>query len=78
MNDSLSHVLDELKSIIGKIRDNKTYGSVELYFEGGEITQITQRVINKLKKANKEEAKKVLPQRNYKKDLVHQAPINLE
>ncbi len=33
---------------------NKIYGSVEIYFEEGRMTQITQRVINKISAKPKE------------------------
>lgn len=39
----------ELLTIIGKAVKDKIYGSVEVYFEAGNITQITQRIINKVK-----------------------------
>lgn len=52
MKDNQSTVLDDLAAILNKIKANKVYGSVEVYFEDGEITQITQRIINKVKKIN--------------------------
>lgn len=52
MKDPDKGVLDELVSLLQKIRDNKIYGSVELFFEEGEITQITQRIIRKVKKSD--------------------------
>lgn len=47
-------ISQELASILSKAVDNKIYGSVEIYFEDGEITQITQRIIKKVnrKKSN--------------------------
>lgn len=52
MNDNQKAVLDDLASILNKIKSNKVYGSVEIFFEEGEITQITQRIINKVKKTS--------------------------
>lgn len=52
MNDNQKAILDDLASILEKIKSNRVYGSVEIYFEDGEITQITQRIINKVKKSS--------------------------
>lgn len=43
-----------LLKILSKAMSKKMYGSVEFYFEKGKITQITQRIINKVyhKKGN--------------------------
>ena len=38
----------ELLKIISRAVDGRIYGSVEIYFENGRITQITQRIINKV------------------------------
>jgi hypothetical protein len=38
----------DLANILVKAMDTKIYGSVEVYFEAGKITQITQRIINKI------------------------------
>lgn len=43
----------DIAKILNKAADNKMYGSVEIYFENGAITQITQRIINKVKKIDK-------------------------
>ena len=37
-----------LLRILDKAVDKKIYGSVEIYFEAGKITQVTQRIINKV------------------------------
>jgi len=37
-----------LTTILNKVAEDKIYGSVEVYFEAGQITQITQRIINKV------------------------------
>lgn len=36
-------------NILTKAVEEKTYGSIEIYFEEGNITQITQRIINKVR-----------------------------
>lgn len=46
-------ISEKVIKLLEKIRLNKIYGSVEIYFEGGEITQVTQRIINKITKASK-------------------------
>jgi hypothetical protein len=39
----------ELIEILSKSVDREIYGSVEVFFEKGRITQITQRIINKVR-----------------------------
>jgi hypothetical protein len=34
--------------IISKAITKKSYGSIEIYLEAGKVTQITERVINKI------------------------------
>lgn len=41
----------DLLNILSKAMDNKVYGSIEVYLEDGQITQISQRVIKKIKKS---------------------------
>lgn len=41
-------ISQELAQILTKSIENKMFGSVEIYFESGEITQITQRIIKKV------------------------------
>lgn len=43
----------DLIKILVEASENKIYGSVEVYFEAGKITQITQRIINKVNKKDK-------------------------
>lgn len=43
----------ELVEILSKAVNNKMYGSVEVYFENGLITQVTQRIIKKIKSREK-------------------------
>lgn len=42
----------DLLNILSKAMDSKVYGSIEIYLEGGQITQISQRVIKKIKKTH--------------------------
>lgn len=35
-------------TIISKAMEDKSYGSIEIYLENGKVTQITQRIINKI------------------------------
>lgn len=44
---------NDIVKILTKAVENKIYGSVEVYFEAGNITQITQRIINKVVSRNK-------------------------
>lgn len=41
-------VPEQLKKILKRAIKNKVYGSLEIYLENGKITQITQRIINKI------------------------------
>lgn len=41
-------ISQEIVEIFKKIREGRIYGSVEIYFEEGEATQITQRIIKKV------------------------------
>lgn len=49
----------ELFKIIAKSVETGVYGSIEVYFEKGKVTQITQRIINKVHHPKKEESEKV-------------------
>lgn len=40
----------DLLNILSKAMDSKVYGSIEVYLEDGQITQISQRVIKKIRK----------------------------
>lgn len=42
----------DLLNILSKAMDSKVYGSIEIYLEDGQITQISQRVIKKIKKSH--------------------------
>jgi hypothetical protein len=48
--DSIKNFTDDLSKILSQAMKNKLYGSVEVYFEEGNVTQITQRIINKVKR----------------------------
>lgn len=47
------NVSNKLLKLLDKLMQNKIYGSIEVYFEAGEITQVTQRIINKISRSNK-------------------------
>ena len=49
MSDSQKNVSKDLVKIISQAVEKKIYGSVEVYFEAGNITQITQRIISKIR-----------------------------
>lgn len=57
--DNIDNVKKELAKILSQIVKNQIYGSVEIYFEGGHITQITQRIINKISHHHKPASKKI-------------------
>ena len=40
----------DLLNILSKAMDAKVYGSIEVYLEDGQITQISKRVIKKIKR----------------------------
>lgn len=61
----------ELFKYIQKAVDGKIYGSIEIYFEEGNITQITQRIINKVTASSKQKAKA-------KKDLKQVSPDRIK
>lgn len=48
--DEKSSPTTELLNILSKAVDSKMYGSIEVYLEDGQVTQITQRIIKKIKK----------------------------
>lgn len=56
----------ELIQILTKASEGKIYGSVEIYFEQGQITQITQRIINKVQNQRFE------PKKNFASQKKHQ------
>ncbi len=55
----IKNVKEQLANILNKVIEEKIYGSVEIYFEAGQMTQITQRIINKIGQQNKPNPKKV-------------------
>lgn len=50
--DSKNNPTTDLLNILSKAMDAKVYGSVEVYLEDGQITQISQRIIKKIKKSS--------------------------
>ena len=38
----------DIIKILAKVVENNIYGSVEIFFEKGKVTQITQRIIKKV------------------------------
>ena len=53
----------ELIQILTKASEGKIYGSVEIYFEQGQMTQITQRIISKVGRPKPEDKKSYTPQK---------------
>ncbi len=51
--DSTKNLAKDLMNILGRAMDAKIYGSIEIFLEEGSITQITQRIINKISKPKK-------------------------
>lgn len=47
----------DLLNILSKAMDAKVYGSIEVYLEEGQITQISQRVIKKIKHSQSHQMK---------------------
>lgn len=39
----------QFAKIISQAISKKMYGSIEIYFEAGRVTQVTQRIINKIR-----------------------------
>jgi len=42
-------------NILSQAVDKKIYGSIEVYFEAGRVTQVTQRIINKINHVKKDD-----------------------
>lgn len=57
--DDNKNIKTELANILTKIMKDKIYGSVEIYFEAGHMTQITQRIINKINHKKDQISKKI-------------------
>lgn len=69
------NISPDLTQILTKAIGEKIYGSVEIYFEEGKITQITQRIIKKVgnfKPKQKPVFKKEQP--NFSKNLSKKIP----
>ena len=52
MDSENNNPTTDLLNILSKAMDAKVYGSIEVYLEEGQITQISQRVIKKIKRTN--------------------------
>lgn len=50
MDSENNNPTTDLLNILSKAMDAKVYGSIEVYLEEGQITQISQRVIKKIKR----------------------------
>lgn len=48
--DNYSLVSKQILKIVTQAVTKKIYGSIEIYFEAGKVTQVTQRIINKIQK----------------------------
>lgn len=48
--DNYSVVSKQILKIVNQAVTNKIYGSIEVYFEAGKVTQVTQRIISKIQK----------------------------
>lgn len=48
MSNTNKKISADFINIIIKAIENKIYGSIEVYFEEGRVTQITQRIIKKV------------------------------
>lgn len=72
--NSQKSVPEDLITIITKVMDNKIYGSVEIFFQAGKITQITERTINKLSETKAPKfAKKIANTKQYNETPTIQA-----
>lgn len=64
-------------TIIGNAVKDKIYGSVEIFFEAGSITQITQRIINKIQRPNSAKIKVNVRIKSNLKERLIQNPNSL-
>lgn len=55
--DSDNNPTTDLLNMLSKAMDSKVYGSIEVYLEEGQITQISQRVIKKIKRTQTHQIK---------------------
>lgn len=63
--DGSKSVPKDLITIITKVMANKIYGSVEIFFHAGKITQITERTINKLTESDNDNPKATKNPKSY-------------
>ncbi len=71
MNNDPKIVSAQLLKLVNKAMDKKIYGSVEIYFEAGKITQVTQRIINKIAPKTKKPETVVKSTKNQPADLIN-------
>ena len=48
--ENYTELARQLLKIVSEAVTKKIYGSIEVYFEAGKVTQITHRIINKIHK----------------------------
>jgi len=53
LSDESKKVEEDILNILSKAEEAQMYGSIEIYIEGGNVTQITQRIIKKISKPGK-------------------------
>lgn len=61
--DNLSEFSRHFTKIISHAVSKKMYGSIEIYFEAGRITQVTQRIINKIHKKDQNKKENITVER---------------
>jgi hypothetical protein len=59
----------DLVNILSQASEKKIYGSVEVFFENGTITQVTQRIISKMPKTGPA-GKKLVKLKNNHKNII--------
>lgn len=51
-----NNLTDQFLNLLKRISEKKVYGSIEIFFEEGKVTQITQRVIKKINRKDSSSA----------------------
>lgn len=73
--ENLNEFTRQFMKIVSQAFSKKMYGSIEVYFEAGKVTQVTQRIINKIhkkdqnKKENMRVETKVIKGNGHEKDV---------
>lgn len=64
--DNSSELSKQILKIVTQAVAKKIYGSIEVYFEAGRVTQVTQRIINKVRsrKQQKNEDVRIVRQKS--------------